>query len=118
VEALKRNIASDNGTHKYAKVYMKLEDIVDGDFFNHYIKSGKWTPAHFTISLIYFQAISSCYRRDDQVSITSSPLLKESCASRSISLLSSVWDWRENLYRMKGESMSRRDTVCSIWYQV
>lgn len=32
-----------DGTLRFAKVYMKLEDILTGDFFNTYIKSGEST---------------------------------------------------------------------------
>ena len=28
------------GTLQYAQVYMKLNEVIEGDFFNHYIKSG------------------------------------------------------------------------------
>lgn len=37
----------DNGTTRYAKVYMKLGDIVEGDFFSDYIKTGALDPEVF-----------------------------------------------------------------------
>ncbi|KAF2765042.1 hypothetical protein EJ03DRAFT_280822 [Teratosphaeria nubilosa] len=33
-------MSNGSGTPKYASVYLKLGDIIEGDFFNHYIKSG------------------------------------------------------------------------------
>lgn len=34
----------DKGTLRHAKVYLKLQDIVDGEFFNDYIKTGMLIP--------------------------------------------------------------------------
>lgn len=37
---LKGDLEKNVGVVKYAQVYMKLSELIDGDFFNHYIKSG------------------------------------------------------------------------------
>jgi len=33
-------ILQSHGNPQYAKVHMKLKDIIEGDFFNQYIKTG------------------------------------------------------------------------------
>ncbi len=39
-EAFSKEIATVAESHKYAKVYIKPCELLEGDFFNHYIKSG------------------------------------------------------------------------------
>jgi ribonucleases P/MRP protein subunit RPP40 len=39
-EAFKKSLDSNGGTLQYAKVYMTPRDLLEGDFFNQYIKSG------------------------------------------------------------------------------
>ena len=39
-EDLKGNLEKNVGMLQYAQVYMKLGELIDGDFFNHYVKSG------------------------------------------------------------------------------
>lgn len=38
---LQKLLEANLGTLRYLKVYMKLSDVIDGDFFNQYIKSGR-----------------------------------------------------------------------------
>ena len=38
--ALQQILVDGAGTLQYAKVLMKLSDLIEGDFFNQYIKSG------------------------------------------------------------------------------
>ncbi|TKA41653.1 hypothetical protein B0A54_06541 [Friedmanniomyces endolithicus] len=33
-------LGNGKGTFQYARVHMKLSDIIEGDFFNHYVKAG------------------------------------------------------------------------------
>lgn len=40
-ETLKQTLSDVKGTLQYAKVYMTLGDLIEGDFFNHYIKTGE-----------------------------------------------------------------------------
>ena len=40
-DLLKQSLVDGVGTLHYAKVYMKLSDLIEGDFFNQYIKSGQ-----------------------------------------------------------------------------
>ncbi|KAK1074727.1 hypothetical protein LTR12_008899 [Friedmanniomyces endolithicus] len=37
---LQDELGEGKGTFQYARVHMKLSDIIEGDFFNHYIKAG------------------------------------------------------------------------------
>lgn len=39
-EELKGKLESEIEVLRYAQVYMKLGELIEGDFFNHYIKSG------------------------------------------------------------------------------
>lgn len=39
---------------KYARVMMKLQDLLNGDFFTHYIKKGKQVAI---LSLFYFSSL-------------------------------------------------------------
>jgi ribonuclease P/MRP protein subunit RPP40 len=39
-EDLKSSLEKDVGVLQYTQVYMKLSELIEGDFFNHYIKSG------------------------------------------------------------------------------
>lgn len=39
--SLEKHLEDDIGTVRYLKVYMKLSEVIDGDFFNQYIKSGR-----------------------------------------------------------------------------
>ncbi|KAK1080859.1 hypothetical protein LTR33_005183 [Friedmanniomyces endolithicus] len=35
-------LGNGKGTFQYARVHMKLSDIIEGDFFNHYVKAGAY----------------------------------------------------------------------------
>lgn len=36
-----KQLENDIGTLRYLKVYMKLSEVIDGEFFNQYIKAGR-----------------------------------------------------------------------------
>lgn len=38
---IQESLDSAVGTLLYAQVYMKVSEIIEGDFFNQYVKSGK-----------------------------------------------------------------------------
>lgn len=42
-DAIKEQFEGDVGSFHYARVYMTLGEIIDGDFFNDYIKTGRST---------------------------------------------------------------------------
>jgi len=41
-QVLQDELSSDLYRLQYAKVHLKLKDIIDGDFFNQYIKTGTY----------------------------------------------------------------------------
>ncbi|KAK5690856.1 hypothetical protein LTR97_012017 [Elasticomyces elasticus] len=40
LERLKTGLAANKGNSRYARVFMKIEELIEGDFFNHYVKAG------------------------------------------------------------------------------
>jgi len=41
-QAIQDDLSGDHYRLQYAKVHLKLKDIIDGDFFNQYIKTGMY----------------------------------------------------------------------------
>lgn len=62
-EDFKAKIKEDAGALQYAKVYMKLVELIQGDFFNQYIKSGKSCPP-----ILQMQELTICRKRVDAIS--------------------------------------------------
>ncbi|KAK5678269.1 hypothetical protein LTS10_009441 [Elasticomyces elasticus] len=40
LERLKTGLAGDKGNSRYARVFMKIGELIEGDFFDHYVKTG------------------------------------------------------------------------------
>lgn len=50
----KANLDKNVGQLQYAKVYMKLSELIERDFFNQYIKSGKSSPTILRMLVLTF----------------------------------------------------------------
>ncbi|KAK4916937.1 hypothetical protein LTR49_015112 [Elasticomyces elasticus] len=40
LERLRAGLVGDNGNSRYARLFMKIGELIEGDFFNHYVKTG------------------------------------------------------------------------------
>lgn len=54
-------IKTAGGELQYAKVHLKLQDVLTGDFFNHYIKTGKYSPRIAAVSHHLSLQVTSSY---------------------------------------------------------
>lgn len=70
---------------RYAKVYMKLSDIVEGDFFSNYVKTGMSSVDQYdspTPTNDYPKGMCLCFQKAARASIPSSHFEMASYGSR------------------------------------